>query len=927
MAFPQTPLPAIVSIAPGADASASPDTWEGLWVDISADVRVEDGIVIDAGRADEANQVDTTRCAMRLNNRAGSYSPRNPTGPYYGQLKKNTPLKIELQRNSDAFNRTVAAGWGVTDMGQTWSQPDGSPTFALSVAPGTGAVLGLNTANTMNTNTPASGGSWNSDVLMEFSVPVVPAGGAWIAGPQLRRSSGTAFMSVSVAIQAGGQVDITIDRFYATVSRFILSTQTAALATYTAGRKIWVRGRSVGTTFYGRCWYDGSPEPTAWNVSFNETNPDLMFDSENSLGLLNLNVGVFGWRVTGNSNTTAMNVWSFSSTAPVFTGTVVEWPVRWDESGNDSTVPLTASGIIRRLSQGQSPLGSPLYKTLGAKEVLYPIGYWPLEDDSGATVAAGIGPGVKPATVYQSSFGYSGTRLGGASSTMTITQNTTIAGLLPRVTLNPASGWTMIFYILMEALPPSGQDATVMQIRTSGTHALYSIIVQNTGNLAFQTVDADGTLGGYASLGAGSITAAQWYEVRLEAYAPSGLSARFTSINVASGLTFQATFPIGTGSLGIPNSWAIYGSSTSFPAGSVSHVTFYSAGSVFSNTGTLAAARGYAGETASARIARLCTEQNVPLTLLGASTTLMGAQGSNTFLGLLRECETADLGILYETNYAIGLGYRPRTARYSTASRLTLSFASGFIAEPPEPTDDDRNLRNDWTVSRTNGSSAQVTDTTSITQQGRYDDSVELNVATDDVLLSHAGLRVYLGTLDAMRWPKIEWNLTRTTSLIPGWLSLLVGTRFTVSGPPAQLPGEVIDLLVEGWTQTLSSFTWDIELNCSPAIAYSQFKSVADSTAPASADPRVDSGSSYLTTGITNSATTMSVSRATGDGFWDTTAVPFDVIMGGERLTVTAITGTSNPQSFTITRSVNTVVKSHLATESVSLYAPAYVAL
>lgn len=926
MAFPQTPLPLIVSIAPGADASATPDVWEaaGLWVNITPDVRVEDGIVIEAGRGDEANQVDTTKCAFRLDNRAGNYSPRNPQGIYYGALKKNTPVKVEIQRTADTFNRTVAAGWGTSDIGLVWAQPDGSPTFALSVSAATGAVLGLSAANSVNANTLTSGGSWNSDILMEFSLPVVPAGGAWIAGPQLRRAGATTHMAVSAAIQAGGQVDLTIDRFYGGASRFILATQTAALATYTASRKIWIRARTQGVMTYGKIWYDGSAEPSTWTLSFTETNPDLMLDAENSANVLGVNVGVFGWRVTGNTNTTQMNVWSYSSTAPVYMGNVVEWPVRWDASANDSTVPVTASGIIRRLSQGQAPLGSPLFKTFSTRANNY--AYWPLEDVSGSSTAAGIGPGIKPASVFQASFGYSGTRLGGASSTMTITQNTTIAGILPQVTLTPTSGWTMVFYLLMEALPPSGQDATVMQIRTSGLHSSYSVIVQNTGNIAFQTTDPDGTLGGYASLGAATFTAAVWHEIRLECYQSGTLFARFTAINTVSGVVSQATFPIGTGSLGIPNSWAIYGSSTSFPAGSVAHVAFFKAGSIFTNTETLPAARGYAGETASARIKRLCAEQSVPLTLLDTSTTLMGAQASATFLDLVRECETADLGILYETNYIPGLGYRPRTARYSTTSRLTLSFATGFIAEPPEPTDDDRNLRNDWTVSRVNGSSAQVTDSTSIQQQGRYDDSVQINVSTDDVLLSHAGLRVFLGTLDALRWPKIAWNLARTPSLAAGWLSFLVGSRFTVSSPPAQLPGQSLDVLVEGWTQTLSTYTWEVELNCSPAVAWSGFRPVADAANPDTRDARIDSATSFLTTGINSSATSMSVTHATGDAAWDTTAVPLDIAMTGERQTVTAITGT-NPQTFTITRSVNGVVKAHLANEVISLWTPAYVSL
>ena len=40
-------------------------------------------------------------------------------------------------------------------------------------------------------------------------------------------------------------------------------------------------------------------------------------------------------------------------------GEVSSWPSTWDLSGSDVWVPVTASGILRRLGQGASPLQSP----------------------------------------------------------------------------------------------------------------------------------------------------------------------------------------------------------------------------------------------------------------------------------------------------------------------------------------------------------------------------------------------------------------------------------------------------------------------------------------------------------------------------------------------------------------------------------------
>jgi hypothetical protein len=59
-----------------------------------------------------------------------------------------------------------------------------------------------------------------------------------------------------------------------------------------------------------------------------------------------------------------------------------------------------------------------------------------------------------------------------------------------------------------------------------------------------------------------------------------------------------------------------------------------------------------------------------------------------------------------------------------------------------------------------------------------------------------------------------------------------------------------------------------------------------------------------------------------GSPLWTTSSgdFPFYVQMAGEVIEVTNITGASSPQPFTITRSVNGVVKAQTAGTTVSLY-------
>jgi hypothetical protein len=92
---------------------------------------------------------------------------------------------------------------------------------------------------------------------------------------------------------------------------------------------------------------------------------------------------------------------------------------------------------------------------------------------------------------------------------------------------------------------------------------------------------------------------------------------------------------------------------------------------------------------------------------------------------------------------------------------------------------------------------------------------------------------------------------------------------------------------------------------------------------------RADSDTTTLHAGINSSVTTFQVDI--GDGtLWTTNAGDWPVLikMGGEVMSVGAISGTSSPQTFSsITRSVNSVVKSHSAGEQVNVAQPVYLGL
>jgi hypothetical protein len=92
-----------VSLAFGADLSADPATWS--WTDITDYCMVrEGGVWIQRGRRDWQATTTPAVCELLVNNADGRFSRLNPSGAWYSQLGKNTPLRI----------RACAAGGALT---------------------------------------------------------------------------------------------------------------------------------------------------------------------------------------------------------------------------------------------------------------------------------------------------------------------------------------------------------------------------------------------------------------------------------------------------------------------------------------------------------------------------------------------------------------------------------------------------------------------------------------------------------------------------------------------------------------------------------------------------------------------------------------------------------------------------------------------
>jgi hypothetical protein len=317
----------------------------------------------------------------------------------------------------------------------------------------------------------------------------------------------------------------------------------------------------------------------------------------------------------------------------------------------------------------------------------------------------------------------------------------------------------------------------------------------------------------------------------------------------------------------------------------------------------------YLGEYAADRLARLCAESGIPVTVTGVSLQRMGAQTTDAVLDLLRECEAVDGGILYD-GVGAGLAYVCRIQRETRVPTLTVDVAAGQVSKELTPVDDDAANRNAVTVKRRGGSTVTVTDidgplgTSAI---GTYDDSATLAIDSDTRIIDHAGWAVHLGTVEGYRIPELRLDVAQHTELAPGVLALHPSSRVdlvNVNGVRTQLDESTISLLVEGWSVELDQYTWAVKLNTSPAEPWRVARLALETGPPASAanaEARAQTDGAYVYAKANQGATTLQVATPSGP-LWTTSTgdYPMDLSVGGRKVVATACTGAASPQTFTV---------------------------
>ncbi|MEU2180118.1 hypothetical protein [Streptomyces thermolilacinus] len=929
--FPQDTVPVRVELAFGADLTANPSTW--TWTDLTSRI-LSQSISINQGAQNESSETTPASCSLQLDNGDGHLTPDQPLSPYWPHVDIGVPCRIAVRGGETVLRLDGATGSTVT----TPHHASLTITGDIDVRAEVDLDWFHPTANQgiLGCWDPAGNRGWMLRVYQQhaqfhwttdgttatqrgivYPLPALPRRAAVRATLDVDNGSGGHTATLYWAPTLDGPWQFLASATSTGTTNIYASTAPLTIAPSAADTTPPRRPMTgTGYRFQVRSGING---PIV-------ADPDVRALAEGTTAFTD-SAGR-PWTVNGGA---AVTTWHYR-----LVGHVDDWRPTWpygDLSNpargyqGEARVTITASGPLRRMRQGQKALESTLRRRINPTAEPRLLAYWPMEDSRGATRCFSPMKGVLPLRFTGLELAAADT-LGGSSALPTVGNPATIRATVPATTVN---GWQAEFVYRLPKMPAS--EAQIIRVLVTGSVCRYATVYASTAGIRVEARNNEGDVIVATLFNDPSAITAFWGRWnRLALYmADAGggqtrLIARWYAIDNTSEWFASAIF---TGTMG--RAELVTGDYLAATEGlALGHLSVIAA----AGSGTTPGSRiydgaddGFAGETAGARLQRLSAEEGVPVRLLGppSSTMRMGPQRPAALLDLFAECAATDGGILGEQRDGYGLEYRPRASLYNQTPALLLDASANEIARPFDPVRDDQAVRNDVEVKREGGSSGRYVDETSVARMGQRDEQVQVNAHSDDGLARMAQWRVHLGTWPGTRYPSITTDLGTAPHLIPAWLPIRAGDRLQVTGLPPQHPAALVDVLVQGYSETLTPTGWTITATCRPAGPWT-VGVLGDAELG-----RADTGGCELDGPLDTVQTTMQVVTTRGPRWVNSatypTQFPFLVTVGGEVMRVTACTGTGPFQTFTVERGVTGAVKAHPDASPVRLATPLIIAL
>lgn len=816
----------------------------GAWVDVSLDVYGRDDISITRGKSDWAESLQASRCTLTLDNTGAKYSPFNPTGPYYGLLGRNIPLRVSVEGNPRFLGEV--SEWPLR------ADPD------LHIRIEASGVLRRLSQSDSEEHSPIYRG------LMKSVEPLYAPVAYW---PMENVDSGSDILAADTTLG---------------------TAMTVSLSTNGIGSRSGFLGSEQLVTLEDSRIYGDVPSYTASDSMFVGALvrlPDNGVAADNTpIITINTSGGAAYWRIRANINGT----WNVQVAEPITDtggGTIsTSSNSTWNTAGRAAYVGLglEQSGSTTSWTLMVLPEYSTTWVTL-TNNVARSFGRV-TRVNLGAFFNAG-----------STAVGHVAVWRNASAASLTITY-------LPQL----VNGWrgelaaARAERIAQEegiVLVPKGNTAKSLPMIQQGTKSGMSLLTE--------AVDADG----------GALYEPPDFPTRVLTDGEDGTTSQF--VGAASTVIANSTTQAHTGTRSLRATWGGSAADLVF-----TDRTFFITGYRYTFTAWVYVPTGApavklrvngVGDGAVSAVTNAWTKLTVTWTATGYTHSLRIVPNTTPTAGQLMYFDDATVA-----PDRAGLQFKPMRALFNQTAALTLNYAAAEIALPFEPTDDDRDLINDASVTvdgaTTPARYQQTTGALSVATAGRYSTSVTRNVLTGYLAACWARWIVHQGTWWEPRFPQITVDLNRKRTLTTAAVSVDMGSVIVGTNPPAWLPPQDIKQMVTGLTETINVRTWTISFNCVPGRPFDTFQ-VGVSTS------RLGPIDSRLSGAITSTATSISVVSTTASGRWTTNAAkfPLSIVVAGEEMTVTNITGTGLTQTFTVTRSVNGVVKAHTSGTAVWL--------
>lgn len=787
-------------------------------------------VKVGRGASAEGSVSSVASAAFGLQNDDRRFSPGNASGPYYGQLGRNTGMQVDIPHIVTRLDVPIAVPVALTT-------PD---TAALSVTGDIDVRVDLEPSDwligddgcfllhkwTVTSNQRSWGVyltddgrlSWywttdGSTVQHVESTSVVPR------GPK------RATLRVTHDVNNGSSGnDVT---FYVGTSRDATSwTQIGDVVTSTGTTSIY---DSTADLAIGDTVDEGGRG--AFQVFGVQVRDGIGSTLVSDLDLTSIDEGAT------TIDDDQGNTWTPAIEAELqvrdrrFTGVIPSWSPTGGPRADDSQLSITAYDVLRRLGRSKgSELSTYRRAATAVDSSMTDLrAYIPMEDAQGsARLASGLPdrPSFRitgdPSLASNSEFACS-------DALLVTSTDFKAAGKIPPY--SDSGEWQAMLLVKIPASAVSAKRRIFTIVTNSSSAMSWHVSIDNVGNLYIDVEDSGGSnvLASVGGFGANGKLLRLYLSVQQDGsdvdWTLSPLEAGERSTTFISGTVTSVT-------AGRPV-WGAIAPDAQIDQGVVGHLTVQSTvTSLFALHEQLAA---YGGETASERVRRLANEAALPVVTRGEGGQRLGVQAKGKLIDQLRKAEEADGGMLYTPRHTDGIVYRALRSMLTRDPVVEVAYTDAG-ARGLRPIIDDQQAKNLITITRVGGSSHTIEQTTGpmSTQDrpygiGVYDASSQMTLSSDENLPDRASWELHTGTLDEPRFPGWTFDLgsephltgaAAGLALATAIRSLDIGDRVLMPSPPEWCGPDDVDQIVIGLAEELGVWWHHISPVCRPASAY-----------------------------------------------------------------------------------------------------------